>query len=66
MDKVDPQNVAAHGVAIASVLGALAGWLPSVGAMLAVIWYAIQIWESQTVANWRRRIRDRLGWKRPK
>jgi hypothetical protein len=36
-----------------------AGLVPPLAAalasLLAVIWYAIQIWESQTVMRWRRR-----------
>lgn len=30
------------------VVGAIAGVLPAVGALLAVIWYCFQIWESTT------------------
>ena len=41
------------------------GWLPPLVALLAsifaVVWYAIQIWESRTVQRWRRR----AGWQVP-
>jgi L-lactate permease len=41
------------------------GWLPPLFALLAsifaVVWYAIQIWESRTVQRWRRR----AGWRVP-
>lgn len=35
----------------ATVVSALAGWLPTGAALLGIIWYAIQIWESKTVQD---------------
>ncbi len=54
------------GVAFSGVLaGSWLGWLPPtaafVASMLAVAWYAIQIWESATV----KRMRRRAGWTVP-
>ena len=48
-------NVASVG----AVLGALTGLLPAVGAVIAIIWYAIQIKESVTFNQFRRRRRQR-------
>ena len=39
----------ASGVA---VLGTLAGILPPLVAIAALLWYAVQIWESDTVQGW--------------
>lgn len=50
------QKVAAHEtlhtVAAATVLGSIAGFLPPLAAFVAVIWYSIQIYESDTVQRW--------------
>jgi L-lactate permease len=53
-------------VAISGVLASQwLGWLPPLVALLAsafaVVWYAIQIWESRTIQRWRRRV----GWHVP-
>lgn len=40
------------------LLGALLGALPAIGALLAVIWYCFQIWESTTFQKlWVRALR---------
>ena len=39
----------ASGVA---VLGTLAGFLPPLVAVAALLWYVVQIWESDTVQGW--------------
>jgi hypothetical protein len=46
------------GVAMSGVVGASwLGWLPPIvaflGSTFALIWYAIQIWESRTIRRWR-------------
>jgi hypothetical protein len=57
----DHTALVSHGVTagLASVfVSSWAGLVPPLAAagasLLAVIWYAIQIWESQTVKRWRR------------
>lgn len=35
--------------ALAMLLGSFAGVLPAIAGFLAAIWYAIQIWESETI-----------------
>ncbi len=39
----------ASGVAIVSTL---AGWLPPAAALIALVWYVIQIYESDTIQKW--------------
>jgi hypothetical protein len=39
-------------VSAAAILGTLAGVLPPLAALGAVVWYAIQIFESDTVQVW--------------
>ena len=45
------------GAALTTALGVFLGWMPKMGAFLAVTWYLIIIWESQTVARLRVRFR---------
>ncbi len=54
------------GVGLSGVIGSWwLGWLPPfiamVASIFAVVWYAIQIWESRTVKRWRRA----AGWRVP-
>jgi hypothetical protein len=42
-------------LSIATVLGTLVEFLPSVAALFTVIWTAIRIWETDTVKGWFRR-----------
>lgn len=51
-------NVTRFGVdliAAGAMLGTLLGSLPPLAAGFAMIWYGIQIYESETVQNWLRR-----------
>jgi hypothetical protein len=43
--------------AVGAILGSLAGYLPPLAALIAILWYAIQIWESDTVQHLRSRRR---------
>ena len=36
----------------AAALGSLLGFLPPIVAIAALLWYAVQIWESDTVQSW--------------
>ena len=36
----------------AAILASFAGWLPPLAALAAIIWYAVSIWESETVQSW--------------
>jgi hypothetical protein len=41
-------DLASFGVIVAT----LAGWLPAIASLLAIIWTAIRIWETKTVQGW--------------
>lgn len=41
-------NVAVDAISAGTIVGALAGLLPPLAAVAAIIWYAIQIYESKT------------------
>lgn len=45
-------NTAGDVVAGGAIVSTLLGYLPAFAAVLGVIWYAIQIWESKTVQEW--------------
>jgi hypothetical protein len=40
------------GVSLGLIVGAMGGWLPTVAALLAVIWWLIRIYETKTVQKW--------------
>ncbi len=48
----------------ATILAALAGWLPPLAALAGIIWYLIQIYESKTVQVRIRLIRSKLRQRR--
>lgn len=37
---------------VGTLLATLASWLPSMAAILTIIWTAIRIWETKTVRGW--------------
>lgn len=41
-----------NAVSVGAIAGTMAGWLPAVSAIVALIWYMIQIYESKTVQEW--------------
>lgn len=40
------------GLSIAATVGALVQWLPSIAALLSIIWTAIRVYETKTVQGW--------------
>lgn len=48
MDKFDPYQWFGHGGSVIVILATLASVLPAFAALAAVIWYAVQIYESDT------------------
>ena len=40
-------------ISLAAIIGALAGLLPPLAALFAILWYCIQIYESKTYQCWR-------------
>jgi hypothetical protein len=58
LDPRDPVSVLRHcidWVSAITVVGAVAGYLPPIAAVFAIIWYLIQIYESRTVQGWLKR-----------
>lgn len=53
----DQLKTAIDGVSLGTVVATLAGWLPSIAALLTIVWSAIRIWESRTVQGWVARLR---------
>jgi len=45
-------------VSVGTVVGSLAGFLPSVAALFTIVWTGIRIWESDTVQGWFNRKTD--------
>jgi hypothetical protein len=41
-----------NGLSAGAIVATIAGWLPPFAAVVALIWYAIQIWESKTIQNY--------------
>ena len=39
-------------VSVGAIVGAFLGWIPYIGALVALCWYLIQIYESQTLQRW--------------
>jgi hypothetical protein len=39
-------------LSLSTVLATIIGWLPSVAALLSIIWTAIRIYETRTVQRW--------------
>ena len=45
-------TVAPHTLAPGVLVASMAGILPAVGALIAIIFYLVQLWESSTVQKW--------------
>lgn len=43
---------AADTISAAAIVGAFFGWLPPLAALMASLWYLLQIYESDTVQTW--------------
>jgi hypothetical protein len=39
-------------VSVGTVVGSLAGMLPSIAALFTIVWTTIRIWETETVQGW--------------
>lgn len=48
-----------NSASVGTVVSSLLGWLPPAAALIAFVWYLIQIYESKTIRRWleRRRVR---------
>lgn len=44
-----------NGLSVGAIISTVFGWLPAAGAVVAIIWYLIQIKESDTYRKWKLR-----------
>jgi hypothetical protein len=49
---LDTAKTVMDGLSVVTVVGALAEVLPSIATLLTIIWFAIRIWETDTVRGW--------------
>lgn len=52
MEQYNPLHWLGHGASVAVILATLASLLPAFAALAAIIWYAVQIYESDTCQKW--------------
>tara|TARA_R100001224_G_scaffold93253_1_gene62653 strand:- start:177 stop:386 length:210 start_codon:yes stop_codon:yes gene_type:complete len=59
----EPSKQIVDTVSVATTVGALAGVLPALAALLTILWTGIRIWETDTVQDvfQKRRKRDKKG-----
>lgn len=48
----DAMKLTADGLSIGVLAGTLANVLPSIAAVMTIVWTAIRIWETDTVQRW--------------
>lgn len=48
----------ADGVSVLTVVGTLTGVLPSIAALITIVWTSIRIYETDTVQGWLKKIGD--------
>ena len=58
-NELDLSHILGHIFSAGAIIGTFSGWLPGVAAIVALVWYAIQIYESKTMQNYFRTRRDR-------
>jgi chromate transport protein ChrA len=46
-------------VSVGTVVATLAAWLPPIAALITILWTLIRIWETRTVQDWIKRLRER-------
>lgn len=61
LDGLDLGHLTGHLVSLGAIVGVVAGVLPALAALGAVIWYCIAIYETKTFQSWRRRRHARRG-----
>lgn len=53
VDPVTVGNMTGHMASLGLIVSSFLGYLPSLAAGGALLWYCIAIWESKTVQSWR-------------
>ena len=60
-DTFNPIAWLGNGAAVTAIFSAVLGWIPPIAAVIALIWYTINIYESKTIQNYlQRRLRNKL------
>ena len=54
----EPTKNVIDAVSVGTVVGSLAGLLPSIAALFTIVWTGIRIWETETVQRWLNRKTD--------
>ena len=54
----EPIKIAGDIVSVTTVVGTLAGVLPSIAALFTIVWTAIRIYETETVQGFLRRMKE--------
>ncbi len=65
MRQISPSHVA-DAISAGAIIGAFVNLLPPLGALAALIWYLVQLYESKTVQGWLQRRRRRKLYRRLK
>lgn len=58
MNLSESTKQAADVLSLATVLATLAAWLPSIAAVVSIVWGCIRIYETKTVQGWFSRRRE--------
>jgi len=54
----EPLKIAGDVVSVTTVVGTLAGILPSIAAVFTIVWTSIRIYETETVQSWLRKWKE--------
>ena len=58
-NQFDVSHVLGHLVSLGAIFGTVSGIVPAIAALVALIWYALQIWENKSVQTYIRTRRMR-------
>lgn len=59
MDNWEGLSWIGHSLSVGAIVGALVGVITPVATLIALVWYSVQLWESNTVQNMLQRRRQR-------
>jgi chromate transport protein ChrA len=54
----EPIKIAGDILSVTTVVGTLAGILPSIAAVFTIVWTSIRIYETETVQSWLRKWKE--------
>jgi len=54
----EPIKIAGDIVSVTTVVGTLAGILPSIAAVFTIVWTSIRIYETETIQSWLRKWKE--------